>query len=618
MKKIPHLHPNIRQRQGGFISAMSAIMIGLPVMAMLMTYFAHVVTEQAYLAKAQNGGGKSNLVNIATNTYMSTAYLVLTDSTSDTEVQKMIAAGNLPDWVKNVKRIGDPAGPDYNLCPAHDCIRITTADLRQAGLPSIGTTDTDVYGNSFDIIIRRTGTNGFYDLGAIIATSGTFKRVNEGPQPNLTDLWTAVGVVGTDGAITARATQSHVNGGYTGSVGDLVAFGIGDKENNKVGWFAKASDWPNIKSEGQLVTRAGYLSSAWASYVRLDGTRPMTGNFNLGDNQIVNVKNIQWNAKVTYGAICADSDGKAVPDDATGQYRFGAGSIALWANPPGGSTNISSQMLSCLKNPDGTYRWAKPTAPSLTMEEIAAGMMDGWVTFPVWICGVGINTLPNAGISWPGAYDFRSFTRFKYKRGKLFMQVYTGAVQQVPGGAWPVQPPGQPWDASKWVDLHLAGVNAGTAFKQDNNGFQGPLGPYYAPMQTNLPIIGTSCVNGSNQIWKTATDVQDLGSFAQPYGDSMILGQYGANGGAAICNANGCELGWEVSKVSPILTQANANQTATGEVPTTNCVPDGLGGTICSGGTTTVTLPVTRGYSTHNSRYGISFPFYTREDPSYP
>lgn len=133
--KIPSFHPNIRQRQGGFVITMEALLIGVPVMFGLITYSAHVVTEQGYLAKAQNGGGKSNLVNKATNTYMSTAYLVLTDSTPDAEVQKMIAAGNLPDWVKNVKRIGDPNGPDYNLCPDHMCIRITTADLRQAGLP---------------------------------------------------------------------------------------------------------------------------------------------------------------------------------------------------------------------------------------------------------------------------------------------------------------------------------------------------------------------------------------------------------------------------------------------------------------------------------------------------
>ncbi|MDA8256600.1 MAG: hypothetical protein M0Z99_13340 [Betaproteobacteria bacterium] len=362
MNKIPSFHPNFRQRQGGFTTVMSAVLVGLPMMAMLMIHYAYVVTEQGYMAKAQNAGGKSDLINKATNTYMSTAYLVLTDSTPDAEVQKMIAAGNLPDWVANVKRIGDPAGADYNLCPAHDCIRITTADLRQAGLPSIGTTDTDVYGNSFDIIIRRTGTPGFYDLGAIIATSGTFKRVNEGPQPNLTDLWTAVGVVGTDGAITARATQSHVNGGYTGSIGDLAAFGIGDKENNKVGWFAKASDWPNIKSEGQLVTKAGYLSSAWASYVKRDGTTPFTGPVNFGGNVYGNLK------KVNMGDLCDGDAGSPDTTDYTGKTAY---------TQDGQLTTCRKINVTTPSGPDNRARWAKATPGYLTNSDLIAGVLDG-------------------------------------------------------------------------------------------------------------------------------------------------------------------------------------------------------------------------------------------------
>jgi len=419
-----NFHPNIRQRQGGFVTILEAIMVGIPVMTMLTMMVAQYTLESAYMAKAQNAGGKSALINKATNAYMSTAYLVLTDSTSDTEVQNMITAGNLPAWVANVKRIGNPANPDYDLCPAHDCIRITAADLLAAKLLQDGTPEGDVYGNTFDIIIRRTGTYGFYDLGAIIATSGTFKRVNEGERPNMTDLWNGVATVGTDGAITHIATASDVSGGYTGSVGDLAAFGVADKETQKVGWFAKASEWPNIKSEGQLVTRAGYLSSAWSSYVRLDGTRPMTGNLNMGGNMVANQK------KVKMGDYC---DGGAGAPEAVDMDKMQA-------------MTDDGQLVTCraivAQTPAGVEtrkRWAKATPGYMTASDILSGSMDGVLTDEMYIW---------LGPEWDGTPD-------GWKRISFI-------VKRVPAGGTVLIPKRNP-DGSLDSDTRIAGAGGESA-----------------------------------------------------------------------------------------------------------------------------------------------------------
>lgn len=57
-------------------------------------------------------------------------------------------------------------------------------------------------------------------------------------------------------------------------------------------WKEQNTAFSNITRDGLLAFRVGYNSALYAIYLRRDGTLPMTGNLNMGGNDINNVKNI--------------------------------------------------------------------------------------------------------------------------------------------------------------------------------------------------------------------------------------------------------------------------------------------------------------------------------------
>lgn len=57
-------------------------------------------------------------------------------------------------------------------------------------------------------------------------------------------------------------------------------------------WTETSSAFNNITAAGLLAYRVGYDSSMYSVYLRRDGTLPMTGNLNMGNQDINNARNI--------------------------------------------------------------------------------------------------------------------------------------------------------------------------------------------------------------------------------------------------------------------------------------------------------------------------------------
>lgn len=55
-------------------------------------------------------------------------------------------------------------------------------------------------------------------------------------------------------------------------------------------WQESSSNFSNITGSGLLGFRTGFNSALYSIYLRRDGTLPMTGNLNMGGNNINNAK----------------------------------------------------------------------------------------------------------------------------------------------------------------------------------------------------------------------------------------------------------------------------------------------------------------------------------------
>jgi hypothetical protein len=55
-------------------------------------------------------------------------------------------------------------------------------------------------------------------------------------------------------------------------------------------WKETSTDYNNINSAGLMAYRVGYDSAMYSVYLRRDGTLPMTGDLNMGGNDINNAK----------------------------------------------------------------------------------------------------------------------------------------------------------------------------------------------------------------------------------------------------------------------------------------------------------------------------------------
>lgn len=135
-----------------------------------------------------------------------------------------------------------------------------------------------IFGQPYEIQIKRQGTSPNYMISGLVITkgSGTYDT-------NMTSqvMGRALRNLGTDGGII------KTSGKISGLSGN---------------WSATSSDFPLLSGKNNYIGNAvGSLSGAYYVYLRRDGTLPMTGNLNMGGQDINNAKNITASNTITAG-----------------------------------------------------------------------------------------------------------------------------------------------------------------------------------------------------------------------------------------------------------------------------------------------------------------------------
>ena len=239
----------------GFTLIELILALGVGVMVSFIK-FQDMKNEQD-LMKASAAGEQIQRIGYAVNNYISLRYDKLSTLTSSSS------------------QSNDP-GP--RTCSGNTCT-ITVQTLKNDGILPNSYIDSNAFRSSYSIIIKRSGSSPNYTLDALITTSAAW--IESGNNPRYDLLGFAMQKAGIDSGMTKSNTKAD---GYNGS------------------WSEQSTSFNNITKAGQLVFRAGYNASLYSAYLRRDGTLPMTGNLNMGNNDINNAKNITASGTGNFGS----------------------------------------------------------------------------------------------------------------------------------------------------------------------------------------------------------------------------------------------------------------------------------------------------------------------------
>ena len=239
----------------GFTLIELILALGVGVMVSFIK-FQDMKNEQD-LMKASAAGEQIQRIGYAVNNYISLRYDKLSTLTSSSS------------------QSNDP-GP--RTCSGNTCT-ITVQTLKNDGILPNSYVDSNAFRSPYSIIIKRSGSSPNYTLDALITTSAAW--IESGNNPRYDLLGFAMQKAGIDSGMTKSNTKAD---GYNGS------------------WSEQSTSFNNITKPGQLAFRAGYNASLYSAYLRRDGTLPMTGNLNMGNNDINNAKNITASGTGNFGS----------------------------------------------------------------------------------------------------------------------------------------------------------------------------------------------------------------------------------------------------------------------------------------------------------------------------
>lgn len=177
--------------------------------------------------------------------------------------------------LSNAAGTGTDPGP--RSCSGSVC-EITYQTLINEGLLPSTYTGTNANKSSYKIILKRDGTSPNYVINGLITTSTAWI---EGGKMRYDLLGKAMQTAGIDSGMTQSATLAS---GLQGA------------------WKETSTVYSNITSAGLMAYRVGYDSAMYSVYLRRDGTLPMTGNLNMGANDIDNAKNITASGTGNFGS----------------------------------------------------------------------------------------------------------------------------------------------------------------------------------------------------------------------------------------------------------------------------------------------------------------------------
>ncbi|MEI7348109.1 shufflon system plasmid conjugative transfer pilus tip adhesin PilV [Dickeya chrysanthemi] len=162
---------------------------------------------------------------------------------------------------------GTDPGPRSCSVSTSTCT-ITYQTLINEGLLPASYSGVNVNKSTYAIQLKRSGSSPNYVVNGLITTALPWK---EGGDIRYDLLGKAMQTAGVDSGMTQSTTTAS---GYQGA------------------WKETTTGFSNITAAGLLAYRVGYDSAMYSVYLRRDGTLPMTGDLNMGGQNIYNAQNI--------------------------------------------------------------------------------------------------------------------------------------------------------------------------------------------------------------------------------------------------------------------------------------------------------------------------------------
>lgn len=172
---------------------------------------------------------------------------------------------------------GTGTDPGPRTCTGSVCT-ITYQTLINEGLLPSSFTGVNINKSAYTILLKRNGTAPNYVINGLITTNAAW---TEGNRVRYDLLGKAMHTAGVDSGMSKLANQIS---GYSGL------------------WSETTSGFSSINKVGLLGYRVGYDSSMYSVYLRRDGTLPMTGDLDMGGNDINNAGSITASGTGNFGA----------------------------------------------------------------------------------------------------------------------------------------------------------------------------------------------------------------------------------------------------------------------------------------------------------------------------
>lgn len=468
---------SLRKQRGTSMILLLEVMLGSIVLTGTIQMYRQHVQSKDLDARLERAAVMDRLLADSVNSYLAENYEILTDQISAGRICDAInrATDPWPAWKQQVKHIGaqyiddgapgvtplcagmraQVVNPDWGaagsgLCSDNQCVALSVADLKTTNMLPNGSSERDEFGSDYVVVIRRSGTAPFYNLDALVATrdptyrsTGVFLDAMNNLIARVEDANYRAGMTGRDTGVVRPITAGDVAmrpALASAGVGALAAFGNATKgfdgSGNPVaalGWSENAGDgavvrrWPNLTGEGQVVSRVGYKASQWSSYLRRDGSLPMTGDLNMDDNNIRKAGFVQTVLEAPFDSVCNKPTTGTTPAE---RAPVGAmARVATGANAIGEGMLLVCQMdVRKVVPTNSTYKWKKLTAGVDVEDDLVAGLSTGYETTEMPVC-LGDNIsgghwifggIPPGG---PAAWSSQKWAKWVYGKSQLGLYV---------------------------------------------------------------------------------------------------------------------------------------------------------------------------------------------------
>lgn len=207
--------------------------------------------------------------------------------------------------------------PGPRTCSGSVC-EITYQTLVNEGLLPSSFSGVNAQKSSYKIFLRRSGNVPNYIINGLITT---------------TNVWVDGGKVRYD--LLGKAMQAAgIDSGMTKT--DTAASGYGGQ------WSELSTDYSNITAAGLLAYRVGYDSAMYSVYLRRDGTLPMTGDLNMGGQNIYNAQNITAAGTTMSGTLKSTGETQVGTTLTVGSNASVGGDITASGNVYSGQSVIAN------------------------------------------------------------------------------------------------------------------------------------------------------------------------------------------------------------------------------------------------------------------------------------